>query len=293
MHNPGAGLGDTAKQHVMKLLRDHGYRVHYGDVHRDLDNQRVWAKGDIAVAAGGDGTVRRVLFAAADRMPVALLPLGSANNIARSLGVPLDPCAAVSGWRRSYPKPIDFGIARGPWGERRFIEGVGIGLLARAMAIMSSLEHCAHRFDSVAEKLHRDRCILLPLAHELDPVRARTSTRFEQFLMFEVMNVGYMGPALCFAPHPEPQNALTVVSVGAAERRRLIRALEQHIGNPEPVVRLPTSRKSAVRFTVGPCEVRVDDCIIASPARFRCWPRHRAEIDVTIQPAAAFVLGSR
>lgn len=43
---------------------------------------------DVIVAAGGDGTVSTAARAVAGRdIPVAILPLGTANNIARSLGI--------------------------------------------------------------------------------------------------------------------------------------------------------------------------------------------------------------
>jgi lipid kinase YegS len=55
---------------------------------------------DVVIAGGGDGTVNEVaqglLSFATERMPaLALLPLGTANDLARSLGVPLDDPAAA------------------------------------------------------------------------------------------------------------------------------------------------------------------------------------------------------
>ena len=55
---------------------------------------------DVVIAGGGDGTVNEVaqglLSFPAERMPaLALLPLGTANDLARSLGVPLDDPAAA------------------------------------------------------------------------------------------------------------------------------------------------------------------------------------------------------
>jgi diacylglycerol kinase (ATP) len=66
-----------------------------------------------AVAAGGDGTVGAVAsHVAGSGMPLGILPVGSANDVARSLGVPLglkEACAAVA-WGTEYT--MDLGYAR-------------------------------------------------------------------------------------------------------------------------------------------------------------------------------------
>ena len=65
--------------------------------------------------------------------PIAILPLGSANNIARSVGIEADPIEiARAGWRETEVRRLDVGTAAGPWGKRPFVEAVGVGALAEA-----------------------------------------------------------------------------------------------------------------------------------------------------------------
>ena len=54
--------------------------------------------GDAVIVAGGDGTVGKVAkrLAGTD-VPLVVLPTGTANNIARSLGIGVDPHAVSSG----------------------------------------------------------------------------------------------------------------------------------------------------------------------------------------------------
>lgn len=92
------------------------------------------------VAAGGDGTfglVARTLLSAAgphdgDLLPdLGVLPLGSAMNVARSLGIPRDLAAAASIIVAGHASSIDVGeLAGGPV----FFEALAIGLHAELFA---------------------------------------------------------------------------------------------------------------------------------------------------------------
>lgn len=63
-----------------------------------------------AVAAGGDGTVGAVAtHAASADLPLGILPLGTANDIARALGIPLDPAAAAQAIAQGDLQWIDAG----------------------------------------------------------------------------------------------------------------------------------------------------------------------------------------
>lgn len=51
---------------------------------------------DCVVVGGGDGTLHRAAPALAEsRLPLGILPLGTANDLARALAIPADPDAAA------------------------------------------------------------------------------------------------------------------------------------------------------------------------------------------------------
>ncbi len=86
----------------------------------------------LLVAIGGDGTVGDVAAAAVDHaIPLAILPGGSTNIIARELGIPSDPAAGAAlifGQHRLVT--MDAGVC----GDRIFLHMVGAGFDSRFFA---------------------------------------------------------------------------------------------------------------------------------------------------------------
>jgi diacylglycerol kinase family enzyme len=83
-----------------------------GDLDRNLPLGSAWReRGYVAaVAAGGDGTIGAVASQlAGSGLPLGILPLGTSNDTARSLGVPLDLSRAAEVIARGVPVPVDAG----------------------------------------------------------------------------------------------------------------------------------------------------------------------------------------
>lgn len=82
---------------------------------------------DLLAVCGGDGTVNEVASAiSSPPFPIAVLPAGTANVIARELGLPLNPVRALEiGLKRAVRK-VDLGEL-GPGIRRRFVFVTGIG----------------------------------------------------------------------------------------------------------------------------------------------------------------------
>jgi diacylglycerol kinase family enzyme len=88
---------------------------------------------DIVVAFGGDGTLNEIANGLAGTdVPVTILPGGSTNVVARTLGIPNDVVDATEHLLgladRFEPRRIDLGIANG----RRFVFSCGSGIDATA-----------------------------------------------------------------------------------------------------------------------------------------------------------------
>lgn len=94
------------------------------DCVRDMQARDV----DAVIAAGGDGTIISSVGEARDRnVPLGIVPLGTFNDLARSLGLPLeisDACAAIKAGKT---RTIDLGRVNGKY----FVNEASIGISAR------------------------------------------------------------------------------------------------------------------------------------------------------------------
>lgn len=139
--NSGARQGEAARAAV-KALEERGVavrRAEAGDV-EDLARTLKRNAGtiDCAVVCGGDGSLRRAAAGLCESgLPLGIVPLGTANDLARTFDIPLDPRAAVevmlSGWRRR----IDLGSVNGHYFFN--VASIGIGT-DHARALSSDLK---------------------------------------------------------------------------------------------------------------------------------------------------------
>src|SRR5262245_26289502 len=80
---------------LLTLIRDAGHDVSSKSVKEDRDELRNHP-GDLVVVAGGDGTIGTVTACLIGTpVPLAVLPLGTANNISTTLGVAGIPLATL------------------------------------------------------------------------------------------------------------------------------------------------------------------------------------------------------
>ncbi|MEO6054037.1 MAG: acylglycerol kinase family protein, partial [Chthoniobacterales bacterium] len=87
MHNPAAGVEATDAKHLTALLKKCGHKVTYQSVKEKNYEQILEEPTDLVLAAGGDGTIKRVVLAVhatGHDIPISALPLGTANNLART-----------------------------------------------------------------------------------------------------------------------------------------------------------------------------------------------------------------
>ncbi len=96
------------------------------------------AAADRVVVAGGDGTIAEVVNGlAASRLPLAIVPLGTANVLAREIGLGFSPRAVAGTILAGQVRRKAAGRATGGDGsERRFVLMAGVGFDAGVVAAL-------------------------------------------------------------------------------------------------------------------------------------------------------------
>ena len=224
---------------------------------------------ELVVAAGGDGTISAVARALAGTgVPLAILPLGTANNIAFTLGIDGPDDQLAASWHTAQPQPLDLGSLRGDWGTRRFVEGAGGGLVEACMRAirLRPVPSDEPATWQVVRALRRytdtlDRLAPLPWVYSVDGSR-----RTGEFLLVEVLNMRAVGPNLEFAPGADPGDGrLAVVAAGDEHREVVASYLADRLSGRESVLKLPVESATHVEILT-PHPLHVDDALLDSSA---------------------------
>ena len=132
IHNEKAGDKRHNRAVLIELLERAGYSVDYFPAKESDVNEVLGHPAEIVVSAGGDGTVARVVaHARSDGPPIAILPLGTANNIATSLGIGGPVEDLVAGWPEARARPYYPISASGPWGCGAWPKASALALSSR------------------------------------------------------------------------------------------------------------------------------------------------------------------
>jgi diacylglycerol kinase family enzyme len=244
IHNEKAGDGCHRRGEFVALLEAAGYTVTYLRYKRDDWETALDRPAELVVAAGGDGTVAKI--AAAMRpagAPLAILPLGTANNLAKSLGFNRPLEELVAGWSFERTRPFHLIEATGPWGTRRVAEGIGLGALEQAITAL-------HESDEVESPCRLIAETMIGAAPEHLELRLEGETLDQAFALLEVSTVPLVGPnlRLLAAADPKfPKFAMAFVGEHPDEREALARWIAKSPdGNPAPVA-IRTAERAMIR----------------------------------------------
>jgi diacylglycerol kinase (ATP) len=134
--NSGSAGEEGYLERFAETLRAGGLTVEVLNTERpDHATELAAAAGDrLVVAAGGDGTVNEVVNGLSQGATLGILPLGTANVLARELGLPLKPEDACERILTGTASRMDVGVATdGEGTERRFACMAGIGFDAEVV----------------------------------------------------------------------------------------------------------------------------------------------------------------
>lgn len=263
IHNPKAGGGKPSAFRLKTLFEEAGHEVLYASTMGAEWEKLLGKSADVAIIAGGDGSVSLAALRLAERgLPFCLLPLGTANNIAKSLNEDRRIDEIVAAVNTAKERSLDLGMVASCRGSQPPTESVGVGVLvellredlrktgAMKLSPMAEREIALGRLRKISEEYKGIECEL-----HLDGEKLNG-----RYLWVEVMNMGLIGPNLPLAPDADPGDGrLDVVFVEMKQRRGLRNYFERLSTNEHAVLPALTRRCRRVEIHCSKANVHVDD----------------------------------
>jgi diacylglycerol kinase (ATP) len=237
---------------------------------------------DVLVVVGGDGSAHQgVQFCADTGVALGVVPAGTGNDLARTLGAPKDPLAAtdrlVAALKAGERSTMDLGrVAGGPWFA---------GVLCAGFD--SAVNERANRMRWPAGPRRYDLAILAELAKlrsgRLSVTQDGEHTELEA-TQIAIGNIPHYGGGIPVCPDADPTDGLfDITLVRGAKRRDLVKMLPglrtgNHVHHPL----VTTSRAREVR-------IGEDNGWVAYADGERIGP---LPVEVSLVPGALTVIGS-
>ena len=287
--NPSSGRDDENNAvrlaHVVSSLRAHGIEAHVGlktsgHAARELARRAVRSGHPLVVVAAGDGTIGDVASELVGSATVlGIVPIGTMNNLARSLGVPLgidDACALIG---MGTTRHIDVGrvISNGSTQAEYFLECAGVGLSAIAALAGQSFEK--RRWRIIPRALRKFiEAKLGTILVEMDDTVVEATTR-----MVTVSNAPVMGNNMLAAPGAKMDDGLLDVQIydGMGDAALVRHFMAASSGSPDD---LKTYRARRVRITA-------DEPVLTNADMNITRQRHVVEIEI-VPRALSMIVGN-
>lgn len=223
---------DGLLEQITSLLGDNVTVIHLEDISdmKEIPLRAREAGVDYVAVAGGDGTIGAVASALVGTdIPLGVIPVGTFNNFAKSLHVPLDPEAACGVILNGAARPVDVGMVNG----KPFFEALGAGMDAalfpmgeeiKGGGIMKwlSLFHLALRYPRHHFRLTLDRPVIDAFSHSTSRESRRFARKYLRHkgvellipaFMVIVSNGPYFGMNFALAPQERMDDGLFTISI--------------------------------------------------------------------------------
>jgi diacylglycerol kinase (ATP) len=269
--NPQAGRGRGHKRAAEVQQALHAAGIAFESVVSEdrghaieLAQRAALAGWELIVAAGGDGTVNEVVNGlmlaeeAGARSRLGVMPIGTGNDFAASLGIPLHLSQAALRLAQGHTRRIDVGQVNGRW----FDNNVGL-----AFEAMIGIE--AHHITWLRGQPLYLLAVLRALASYPLPVvdiyKDDGDRLGKQILMISVGNNRRNGGGFLVNPNAVPDDGLLdLCIVDAIPRRQILRLLPKAMKgshDDEPTVELARSTRLVVESSV-PLPIHADGEIV-------------------------------
>lgn len=271
LHNPNAGSGEYDELELKSLIKANGFEVDYSSV-KEKDWEDINPRVDFLVIGGGDGTVRKTAKRILGRKlidgvwPIALLPLGTANNIASTLELKgRKHEELVRSWHGNKRRKYDIGRLSGVGKAEFFMEGFGYGLFPYLIKQMGKEGPVANETPGANMKRTLEKFHELVLSYEARECKLEINGKDHsgKYLLVEVMNTQCIGPNMAISPGSNPSDGeLEVVLIAEGDRDKFASYIFNKINGTEEEYNFHTVKASKVKISWCGTHVHSDDEVL-------------------------------
>ena len=254
LHNPKAGEESYTQNELVTLIENEGVKLIYSSI-KDKDWDQFDPKTDFLIVAGGDGTVRYVSKKLIEdnlnlKYPIALLPAGTANNIAMTLGIPERDEDVI---RINLPQ------------KHFFLESFGFGVFPILMEAMKYQDK--ELTDTPEKKIALALNLLKEIVDTYKPfscnVEVDGASHDGEFLLVEIMNTQSIGPNLVLSPHADPGDGeLEVIFIPESQKDKLLEYITNKLKGVEAPGIFDTFKAKNVKIKCDSYLAHIDDELV-------------------------------
>jgi diacylglycerol kinase family enzyme len=269
LHNPSSGKTPLTKEQLVALVNSKGFDCVYASI-KDKGWDEINKPVDFIIVAGGDGTIRKVarkLLRKKDphkQLPIGLLPMGTANNIATTFEQLNDPATLLESFHHSKLRPFDVGKAICTEDNMFFLEAFGFGIFPN---LMNNMHDEQKKFERIEEEINYARKMALKTIDAYKPrecsIKIDGADHSGEFLLVEVMNTPLIGPNLGINPLGNTSDGtFEIILVSEAEKEKLKEYIEGKIAERTSLPTFSTLKGKNIEIKWKGARAHVDDELI-------------------------------
>lgn len=233
IHNDTAGSGNHSKEKLLLQFKEHLHQLNYFSTNKNDWKKFYNLKFDRLIIAGGDGTIRKVALTLleyknthlhAGNFPIHIIPLGTANNIAKSIKDFTAQTKNADPKHSLYTGKITYGKI-----HNYFFEGAGFGIFPELIYHLQEKDVAIpfekNEIDFALEQLTAQLQHFDPIQIEIKiPDKPQLQGKF---VMAEIMNIPYLGPNIPVYPLKDwNKKFLKIVLLPESNKAIFIKQLE-------------------------------------------------------------------
>jgi diacylglycerol kinase family enzyme len=222
-------------------------------------------------------------------IPLAILPLGTANNLARSLGFTESVDEILQSLHCGKSRPFDVGVARSGSQTDYFLEAAGGGLFADYFpAAMANEQKGASPEEELTAHLSllRQLSIDYPARHWRISIDEKNISG--HYILWGAMNIRSAGPALHLAPKAKTDDGrLDFVAVHERERKVFIKHVDAHLAGRKQRVLLTSRKFRELKITLRSGALHLDG--EPGPSKKGNNGKARGKVEITVKRAALLI----